>query len=505
VAATATAATLLEGSGQTMAEARGTASDGDDGSFDGFLRSLEHGRLAAALRAGASSSGNSAHSPLNFFRMFRFEPLTPRNATEQTATPRMVPIIIVGIRSVAPNTTAETADLTGVPPFLDALSTLPATPLNSTTLGNDIMARLRSGSSNTSTSTRRRTSIGSLSTSSLGFDALRRPRSRHTSRPESIVSEASLWPSAPPASPVNPESAVSLNDDGISSATAAVSRSSSFSHPPRRESLLRARPVASSESAGSPASTTAARAGRASGAAHRSSSAFASRRNGIVESDDGHALSTTTPTSSPVVLGSETAGNPTTPETTRSWIIYVLGGSYPENHPILTTPSLFTDSPTYEDMMLLSSLIGPAKPPVATDSDIEKAGGLYRVQTGMDSLQKQSLVAVSQDCQDDISLVAEQRCLVCLCDFENHDEVRRLGGCGHLYHRECIDEVCYITITTFKRIFTDIFPQWLTKGRNSCPLCRGQGVEESKQDESSPRPVDSMFSSPIIPNETATS
>jgi hypothetical protein len=22
------------------------------------------------------------------------------------------------------------------------------------------------------------------------------------------------------------------------------------------------------------------------------------------------------------------------------------------------------------------------------------------------------------------------------------------------------------------------FPQWLTTGRNSCPLCRGQGVDE---------------------------
>ncbi len=36
----------------------------------------------------------------------------------------------------------------------------------------------------------------------------------------------------------------------------------------------------------------------------------------------------------------ETAGRS---EGSRTWIVYVLGGSYPEDHPILTTPSLFTD------------------------------------------------------------------------------------------------------------------------------------------------------------------
>jgi len=50
--------------------------------------------------------------------------------------------------------------------------------------------------------------------------------------------------------------------------------------------------------------------------------------------------------------------------------------------------------------------------------------------------------------------------LICLCDYEAAEEVRQLGKCRHLYHRECIDE-------------------WLTTGRNSCPLCRGQGVGES--------------------------
>ena len=56
-----------------------------------------------------------------------------------------------------------------------------------------------------------------------------------------------------------------------------------------------------------------------------------SRRHGIV--GDGEV----DPSSTSSLAGT----NP--PEGTRTWIVYVLGGSYPEDHPILTTPSLFTD------------------------------------------------------------------------------------------------------------------------------------------------------------------
>ena len=140
---------------------------------------------------------------------------------------------------------------------------------------------------------------------------------------------------------------------------------------------------------------------------------FASRRHGIVQPDNVPA------------------------EHTRSWIIYVLGGSYPENHPILTTPSLFTDSPTYEDMMLLSALLGPAKPPVASESDVANAPGIYRIEAD----EAGQLIAVALGGNDRVPLVLEQRCLVCLCDFEVREEARRLVKCGHLFHKECIDEV----------------------------------------------------------------
>jgi len=155
----------------------------------------------------------------------------------------------------------------------------------------------------------------------------------------------------------------------------------------------------------------------------------------------------------------ETAGE----SGSRSWIIYVLGGQYPENHPILTTPSLFTDSPTYEDMLLLSALLGPAKPPVASREDVRGAGGVFRVvvreegeaereQEGETEREDEGpgdvggkirLMAVPTEGEEEGFRIREERCLVCLCDFEAEEEVRRLVKCSHLFHRECIDQVSY--------------------------------------------------------------
>ena len=132
-------------------------------------------------------------------------------------------------------------------------------------------------------------------------------------------------------------------------------------------------------------------------------------------------------------------------EAQRSWIIYVLGGSYPENHPILSTPSLFSDSPTYEDMLLLSTLIGPAKPPVASEAEIARAPGLYRVSrvTNSDD-EQQRLIANEIDGEGFLVITATDRCLVCLSEFADDEVVRQLVKCQHLFHRDCIDQVCFV-------------------------------------------------------------
>jgi hypothetical protein len=116
-------------------------------------------------------------------------------------------------------------------------------------------------------------------------------------------------------------------------------------------------------------------------------------------------------------------------------------------------------------MMLLSALLGPAKAPVATDEDVQGAGGIYTIdaiEMSEDAAKTAQLVATAAEGGGtQVFLESGQRCLVCLCDFEAKDVARKLVKCNHLFHRECID-------------------QWLTTGRNSCPLCREQGVDEKK-------------------------
>jgi Ring finger domain len=46
---------------------------------------------------------------------------------------------------------------------------------------------------------------------------------------------------------------------------------------------------------------------------------------------------------------------------------------------------------------------------------------------------------------------SEHKCLVCQCEYEGSDELRRLP-CGHCFHTDCVD-------------------QWL-KGKDACPYCR---------------------------------
>lgn len=89
-------------------------------------------------------------------------------------------------------------------------------------------------------------------------------------------------------------------------------------------------------------------------------------------------------------------------------------------------------------MILLSSLLGPAKPPVATQADINSAGGLFRlVEYGG------SLVAESLNDSGTIQIQDGERCLICLSDYEVAEEVRELVQCKHVFHKDCIDQVSF--------------------------------------------------------------
>ena len=88
-------------------------------------------------------------------------------------------------------------------------------------------------------------------------------------------------------------------------------------------------------------------------------------------------------------------------------------------------------------MLLLSSLLGPAKPPVASQEDVASAPGVYLI------LKKAGgLIASAIQGHGCLQLAAGERCLVCLCDYEPDEEIRQLSKCSHIFHRQCIDEVC---------------------------------------------------------------
>lgn len=92
-------------------------------------------------------------------------------------------------------------------------------------------------------------------------------------------------------------------------------------------------------------------------------------------------------------------------------------------------------------MVLLSTLLGPAKPPVASEDDVASAGGLYHVVEFGGSLIAEPVIGEGEH----ITIAEGERCLVCLSEYEAGEEIRQLGQCKHIYHRLCIDEVC-ITI-----------------------------------------------------------
>ena len=77
-------------------------------------------------------------------------------------------------------------------------------------------------------------------------------------------------------------------------------------------------------------------------------------------------------------------------------------------------------------MTLLSSLLGPAKLPVAAREDLESAGGIFLFGEGS---------------AEQYGAGNAERCLICLSDYETGSECRQLVKCNHIFHRECIDEV----------------------------------------------------------------
>ncbi|KAF9975628.1 hypothetical protein BGZ73_000642 [Actinomortierella ambigua] len=128
------------------------------------------------------------------------------------------------------------------------------------------------------------------------------------------------------------------------------------------------------------------------------------------------------------------------------WLVVTLSSAYLSS--FLAGASLNLDGEggmNYDDLWEFANLMGPARPVTTTQEAINQAGfhvGQFeRAIPGM---------------RDYATLGDATKCLVCMCEYEEGEDLRALG-CKHGFHQECIDK-------------------WLTTGANKCPICRAAAV-----------------------------
>lgn len=110
------------------------------------------------------------------------------------------------------------------------------------------------------------------------------------------------------------------------------------------------------------------------------------------------------------------------------WTVYIISGNSVEG--------IMNDNPSYEELLDLATLIGPARLPTVSQEAIDNHVPIVKYTQQV----KQTIVGNSDGCQ------------VCLSSYQSQDAIRVLA-CHHGFHQECIDT-------------------WLTIGKNQCPLCR---------------------------------
>lgn len=122
---------------------------------------------------------------------------------------------------------------------------------------------------------------------------------------------------------------------------------------------------------------------------------------------------------------------------------------------------------------MLSSLIGPARPVVASSEDVATAKGVHRIRQSA-----QGLVAIPSCGAREVMIALGERCLVCLEEYQVEEEARQLTKCSHLFHRQCIDEVCRSCLSP--RYQNAYLVQHYSGLRQGGILARYAGLRESK-------------------------
>ena len=360
LAAATIAAQLLGNPDQALTNIHAFGNDGVEGNINSMFRSLQSATNTPQTNGnGAANNDGSPNAstppPLNFLRVFRFVSSNDRGVNAAAGTGqhpstqpedgastdagsadgvdgRIVTLVMVGVRSMPSDHAGE--DAMAVEPTLDAFLRLPHAMTNNlvrTTTGG----LLRHADGRLRFPRRRRASMGGVNVFPANYDSQRHQRlpssTRHSSVavPSVVASTVSSTPAESPPGPHPPPSTPA--DPYLSGSTTPSRRPSSASalpHPPLPSRDLAAQNF---QDAGTPAVNDSAV--RSAHQRRRSDSEFArqrdlgagsARRNGVVEPDAADASEV------------RTTGS-------RSWLIYVIGTNLSENHPALTTPTLFTD------------------------------------------------------------------------------------------------------------------------------------------------------------------
>ena len=124
-----------------------------------------------------------------------------------------------------------------------------------------------------------------------------------------------------------------------------------------------------------------------------------------------------------------------------------------------------------QDMTAMSAALNGIFGTIARPGSVRSQQGLQP--ETIDSLPKHIYT------QEDLNMCEEEHaCSVCLCEFEVGDTLRRIPGCGHEFHQECVDV-------------------WLSN-HTTCPMCRLEVTRGSVESQSQSNLVPSLPNTPEL-------
>ena len=356
LAATAIAAQLSGTPEQPVPDMQAIGPDDLDGSLQNLFRTLQTAsNLTSEPRTQDGGQDLSrppgSSPPLNFLRVFRFVSQSPtaergrgrprgldRLAVEsppEDPDGRTVTLVVVGVRSV-PSDNGGHEHAASTEPTLNSLLNLPPPAPSTNAFRNGTSGLLRHANGRARFPHRRRASLGGFNTFPANYDSQRHQRAINSLGAQSpvdvagsaaplVLSESPTGPHPPPSTPADP--GLSTHSSTTTTPSRRPSSSSAI-----QQSAIPNRDIAAQHLRESGLSAVEDQVNRVQQrrrsdsefARHRDLGAGAARRNGVVEPDD-------------VDTGDIPASG------SRSWLIYVVGTNLSEDHPALTTPSLFTD------------------------------------------------------------------------------------------------------------------------------------------------------------------